>query len=38
MVISLVGHALHEVRGDDMRARRRQIARQELLSAPMRID
>jgi len=33
MVTSLVGHALHEVRGDDMRARRRQLARQELLSA-----
>jgi 4-hydroxybenzoyl-CoA reductase subunit beta len=32
MVRSLVSHALHEVRGDDMRARRRQLARQELLS------
>ena len=32
MVRSLVGHALHEIRGDDMRARRRQLARQELLS------
>ena len=31
MVRTLVSHALHEVRGDDMRARRRQIARQELL-------
>ena len=31
MITSLVNHALHEVRGDDMRARRRQIARQELL-------
>ena len=31
MVSSLVGHALREIRGDDMRARRRQIARQELL-------
>jgi 4-hydroxybenzoyl-CoA reductase subunit beta len=33
MITSLVSHALHEVRGDDMRARRRQIARQELLFA-----
>jgi 4-hydroxybenzoyl-CoA reductase subunit beta len=33
MAISLVGHALREVRGDDMRAQRRQIARQELLSS-----
>jgi 4-hydroxybenzoyl-CoA reductase subunit beta len=32
MVQSLVSHALHEIRGDDMRARRRQLARQELLS------
>jgi 4-hydroxybenzoyl-CoA reductase subunit beta len=32
MVRSLVSHALHDVRGDDMRARRRQLARQELLS------
>ena len=32
MVRSLVSHALHEIRGDDMRARRRQLARQELLS------
>lgn len=31
MVKSLVGDALREVRGDDMRARRRQLARQELL-------
>jgi 4-hydroxybenzoyl-CoA reductase subunit beta len=34
MVRSLVSHALHEIRGDDMRARRRQLARQELLSIP----
>jgi 4-hydroxybenzoyl-CoA reductase subunit beta len=34
MVRSLVSHALHEVRGDDMRSRRRQLARQELLSIP----
>ena len=32
MVHSLVTHALHEIRGDDMRARRSQLARQELLS------
>jgi CO/xanthine dehydrogenase FAD-binding subunit len=32
MVRSLVSHALHEIRGDDVRARRRQLARQELLS------
>ena len=32
MVRSLVSHALHEIRGDDMRAKRRQLARQELLS------
>ncbi|HWI20691.1 MAG TPA: FAD binding domain-containing protein [Vicinamibacterales bacterium] len=32
MVRSLVVDALREVRGDDMRARRRQLARQELLS------
>jgi 4-hydroxybenzoyl-CoA reductase subunit beta len=38
MVTSLVSHALHEVRGDDMRARRRQLARQELLSAPLQVD
>jgi 4-hydroxybenzoyl-CoA reductase subunit beta len=31
MVRSLVSDALREVRGDDMRARRRQLARQELL-------
>jgi len=31
MVRSLVGDALREIRGDDMRARRRQLARQELL-------
>ncbi|MBY0495900.1 MAG: FAD binding domain-containing protein [Cyanobacteria bacterium] len=31
MVRSLVSHALHEIRGDDMRARRHQLARQELL-------
>jgi 4-hydroxybenzoyl-CoA reductase subunit beta len=35
MVRSLVGHALHEVRGDDMRARRQQLARQALLSGPI---
>ena len=34
MVYSLVSHALHEIRGDDMRARRHQLARQELLSIP----
>jgi CO/xanthine dehydrogenase FAD-binding subunit len=34
MVRSLVSHALHEIRGDDMRERRRQLARQELLSIP----
>ena len=33
MVSSLVRNALCEVRGDDMRARRRQLARQELLSS-----
>lgn len=32
MVRSLVGDALREVRGDDMRARRHQLARQETLS------
>ena len=32
MVRSLVADALQEVRGDDVRARRRQLARQELLS------
>ena len=32
MVSSLVRNALCEIRGDDMRARRRQLARQELLS------
>ena len=31
MVRILVSNALHEIRGDDMRARRRQLARQELL-------
>ncbi len=31
MVRTLVSNALHEIRGDDMRARRRQLARQELL-------
>ena len=31
MVATLVADALHEIRGDDMRGRRRQIARQELL-------
>jgi 4-hydroxybenzoyl-CoA reductase subunit beta len=31
MISALVGHALREIRGDDVRARRRQIARQELL-------
>lgn len=34
MVRSLVSHALHEIRGDDMRVRRQQLARQELLSMP----
>jgi 4-hydroxybenzoyl-CoA reductase subunit beta len=34
MVRSLVADALREIRGDDMRARRRQLARQELLSSP----
>ena len=33
MVRSLVANALREVRGDDMRARRHQLARQELLSS-----
>ena len=32
MVRTLVSHALHEVRGDDMRSSRRQLARQELLA------
>jgi hypothetical protein len=32
MVRSLVTYALSEVRGDDMKARRRQLARQELLT------
>ena len=32
MVRLLVANALHEVRGDDMTARRHQLARQELLS------
>ncbi|HSL22880.1 MAG TPA: FAD binding domain-containing protein [Vicinamibacterales bacterium] len=32
MVRSLVSHALHEIRGDDVRARRLQLARQELLT------
>ncbi len=32
MVRSLVASALHEIRGDDMSARRHQLARQELLS------
>ena len=31
MVRTLVSHALHEIRGDDLRERRRQLARQELL-------
>jgi hypothetical protein len=31
MVRTLVAHALHEIRGDDMRSRRRQLARQQLL-------
>lgn len=31
MVRRLVSNALHEIRGDDMRARRRQLARQELM-------
>src|SRR5687768_14341375 len=34
MVRSLLSHALHEIRGDDMTAPRRQLARQELLSIP----
>ena len=38
MVTSLVANALREVRGDDMRARRHQIARQELLAAPLRLE
>jgi 4-hydroxybenzoyl-CoA reductase subunit beta len=33
MVRTLVANALHDVRGDDMRGRRRQLARQELLMA-----
>jgi 4-hydroxybenzoyl-CoA reductase subunit beta len=33
MARALVADALHDVRGDDMRARRRQLARQELLMA-----
>ena len=33
MVRTLVSHALCEIRGDDMRAKRRQLARQELLLA-----
>jgi 4-hydroxybenzoyl-CoA reductase subunit beta len=32
MVRTLVANALHEIRGDDVRGRRRQLARQELLS------
>jgi 4-hydroxybenzoyl-CoA reductase subunit beta len=32
MVRTLVANALHDVRGDDMRGRRRQLARQELLA------
>jgi 4-hydroxybenzoyl-CoA reductase subunit beta len=36
MVRSLVTYALQEVRGDDMRAARRQLARQELLSFAIR--
>jgi CO/xanthine dehydrogenase FAD-binding subunit len=32
MVRTLVSHALHEIRGDDVTERRRQLARQELLS------
>jgi CO/xanthine dehydrogenase FAD-binding subunit len=31
MVRTLVSNALYEIRGDDVRARRRQLARQELL-------
>ena len=31
MVRTLVSHALHEIRGDDMTSRRRQLARQQLL-------
>ena len=34
MVRSLVINALHEIRGDDVRARRQQLARQEMLSIP----
>ena len=32
MVRTLVSHALHEIRGDDMRSSRRQLARQQLLA------
>ncbi len=32
MVRTLVSNALHEIRGDDIRARRRQLTRQELLT------
>jgi 4-hydroxybenzoyl-CoA reductase subunit beta len=32
MVRTLVSHALHEIRGDDMSGRRRQLARQQLLA------
>jgi 4-hydroxybenzoyl-CoA reductase subunit beta len=38
MITRLVTNALREVRGDDMRAARRQLVRQELLSAPLRLD
>jgi 4-hydroxybenzoyl-CoA reductase subunit beta len=36
MVRTLVDHALHEIRGDDMSSSRRQLARQQLL-APIRL-
>jgi 4-hydroxybenzoyl-CoA reductase subunit beta len=38
IITSLVRDALREVRGDDMRGRRRQLARQELLASPIRLD
>jgi CO/xanthine dehydrogenase FAD-binding subunit len=33
MVRTLVTHALHEIRGDDVTERRRQLARQQLLAS-----
>jgi hypothetical protein len=33
MVRTLVANALHEIRGDDVRSRRLQLARQEMLVA-----